>query len=160
MSHGMNLMIVRTGPLSGRIVTPDLRTFDISSLDGIDWNLPDGFFSRLALDPSTSRWKLTHFDGRSIELYEGALNEPGYPVKAYDPNGNTMLFAYDGSGLLTEVKTSLGQPQTFEYDASGRLQAFRNHLGHTWRFTIDPVTRQLVTIHTPRPNTWPVRPVS
>lgn len=138
MSHTMNMMIVRTGSLSGQIVTPDLRIFPIVSGDGVNWDLPEGFFSRLVYDDIRHRWTMTHYSGLQFEFYEGQLGEPGYPVRVTEPNGNRMVFRYNTSGMLTEVVTSLGQVQQFTYDASNRLQAFTDHLGHTWTFTLDP----------------------
>src|SRR5262249_30989201 len=40
-SHSFNMMIVRTGAGSGQIITPDLRIYNITSADGVNWSLPE-----------------------------------------------------------------------------------------------------------------------
>jgi len=69
-SHSFNMMIVQNDELTGQIVTPDLRIFDIYSEDGINWHLPIGFFSHLCLEPDTHRWILTHHSGLEIAFYQ------------------------------------------------------------------------------------------
>ncbi|MGE3509532.1 MAG: hypothetical protein AB7N65_11675, partial [Vicinamibacterales bacterium] len=39
-SHTFNMMIVRTVDRKGRIITPDLRIYDITSEDDLTWTLP------------------------------------------------------------------------------------------------------------------------
>jgi RHS repeat-associated protein len=133
-SHSFNMMIVRTGPLSGQIITPDLRVFTMASEDGLEWFLPDGFFARLRLDPALRRWTLTHFSGLEVEFYAGATGLPGYPIAIREPNGNAMTLAYDGYGLLRRITTDLGQVETFRYNGDLRLAAFTDHVGRSWQF--------------------------
>ena len=143
-SHSFNMMIVRTEPLAGQIITPDLRIYPIASEDGLNWELPEGFYSRLTLDPRLKRWELTHFSGLEVSFYLGATGHPGYPISITEPNGNTTTFQYDNSGLLQTITTDLDQVQNLTYypddpdvlpTLRGRLQSFADHLGHTWTIT-------------------------
>lgn len=139
MSHSFNMMIVRTGATAGQIITPDLRIFSISSSDGVNWNLPDGFFSQLVLDEQTGKWRLTHFSGLVVDFYEAPTGLPGRPVGIQDPNGNRIVLNYDGTGLLKNILTDLGQEQHFQYDSETcRLVGFIDHIGRAWTFTYDP----------------------
>ena len=133
-SHSFNLMIVRTGSLTAKIITANLRVFDITSVDGITWTLPAGWFSTLTRDDATHRWTLTHFSGLVISVYESITNHPGLPVSISEPNGNTTALRYDFSGYLTTISTDLGQVETFAYNAGQRLQTFTDHLGRVWTF--------------------------
>jgi YD repeat-containing protein len=147
-SHAFNMMIVQDGPLTGQMITTDLRCFPIYSDDGRDWWLPQGFFSNLRLDTDRCRWTMTHFSGLEVEFFQGALRKPGYPLSICDPNGNTTYLEYDNSGLLQCIVTDLGQVQRFAYDDSYRLRSFTDHLGRVWQFGYDGHHR-LTRIRTP-----------
>ncbi|HEX9662651.1 MAG TPA: hypothetical protein VGB27_10235, partial [Candidatus Binatia bacterium] len=147
-SHSFNMMIVQTGPLTGEIVTPDLRCYYISSKDGLKWFLPRGFFSKLQLDPKHCRWTMTHFSGLQVQFFQGALNRPGYPISIADPNRNTMRLNYNASGLLQSIVTDLGQTQTLAFDPASRLRSFTDHIRRAWSFRYDSDNR-LTAIVTP-----------
>ncbi len=136
-SHSFNMMLVQTGELSGQVVTPDLRIYDITSEDGINWHLPDGFYARLCLEPETNRWLMSHYSGLEVSFYHAQLNCPGYPVSISDPNGNTSCMTYDAAGYLQTFTTDLGQVQQFDYDRYGRLSNYQDHLGRSWQFPHD-----------------------
>ncbi len=149
VSHSYEMMIVQTGPLSGSIVTPDLRIFPISSADGITWELPTGFYARLVLDTDLDRWTLTHYSGFEVEFFQALSGQPGRPLAIREPNGNTIRLEYDASGRLTRLSTDLDQLQTFGYDAgTGRLASFTDHDTRSWSFTHDGAGH-LATISTP-----------
>ncbi len=147
-SHSYNMMIVRTDELTGQVITPDLRIYDISSEDGINWHLPSGFYSRLCREPETQRWIMTHYSGLEVAFYEATPGCPGYPISITDPNGNTACMTYDASGYLQDVTTDLGQLQIFQYDNNGRLNSFSDHINRTWQFPHDGEGR-LSSINTP-----------
>ncbi|MGH7869216.1 MAG: hypothetical protein ACREP9_16675, partial [Candidatus Dormibacteraceae bacterium] len=146
-SHSFNMMIAQTGANSGEIITPDLRVYQISSPDGVNWSLPEGFESTLTINTNLHRWILTHYSGFQAQFYQGATNQPGYPVAISDPNGNTTTLAYDNSGRLQSVTTDLGQTETLGYDTNGLLVSFTDHLGRSWTFTHDDSNRlaQIIT---------------
>jgi RHS repeat-associated protein len=147
-SHSYNMMLVKTGERTGKVITSDLRIFPITSTDGLTWTLPVGFFSKLALDPSLGRWTLTHYSGLELVFYEGAIGHPGRLLWIREPNGNRTSFAYDYSGLLQTITTDLGQVETLTYDGSGRLSLFTDHIGREWRFVHDGIAR-LLAVETP-----------
>ncbi len=147
-SHSFNMMIVQDSPLTGQIVTTDLRCYPIYSDDGCKWLLPRSFFSNLRLDNSRCRWTMTHFSGLEVEFFLGALNKPGYPLSICDPNGNRAYLDYDNSGLLRSIATDLNQTQHFTYDESHRLRTFTDHIGRGWQFGYDGQNR-LTRILTP-----------
>jgi len=147
-SHSYNMMIVRTDELTGQVITPDLRIYDIFSEDGINWHLPTGFYARLCREPETQHWIMTHYSGLEIAFYEAILGCPGYPISITDPNGNTACMTYDASGYLQDVTTDLGQLQNFQYDNDGRLSSFSDHINRTWQFPHDGEGR-LSSINTP-----------
>jgi|GEM_PF-6375795 len=141
VSHSFGMMIVQTGERVGQIITSDLRCYDIFSEDGCEWSLPEEFFSILTLDSACDRWALTHYSGTQIEFYQASLNYPGYPLNICDPNGNTMNFGYDASGLLQWINTDLDQMQNFAYGSDGRLDSFTDHMGRQWTFEYDAQNR-------------------
>ncbi|GJL63170.1 MAG: hypothetical protein NPIRA04_18240 [Nitrospirales bacterium] len=147
-SHSFNMMIVQTGELTGLMITPDLRCYDIVSEDGETWELPCGFYSRLTLDTARHRWALTHFSGLEVVFYQGVPNAPGYPMSIRDPNGNTTQLEYDTSGLLQQIITDLSQVQTLKYSSDSLLSSFIDHLGRTWHFKYD-AQRRLTQIVSP-----------
>ncbi len=140
-SHSFNMMIVQNGPHSGFVVTPDLRIYDISSKDGVNWFLPKGFLSRLSLDPKLCRWTMTHYSGFQVQFFQGATNKPGYPLSLCDPNGNTTRLRYNASGLLRTIESDLMQCQTLAYDERSRLCSFTDHIKRNWRFGYDDHNR-------------------
>ncbi|MGB7949788.1 MAG: hypothetical protein WCH75_19060, partial [Candidatus Binatia bacterium] len=148
-SHSFNMMIVQTGPLTGEIITPDLRCYPISSKDGLKWFLPRGFFSKLQLDPKHGRWTLTHFSGLQVQFFQGAPNKPGYPISIMDPNRNQMRLHYDASGLLQSIDTDLGQTETLTFDAASRLRRFTDHIQRSWSFRYDDCNRLNAIISPP-----------
>ena len=147
-SHSFNMMIVHTDELTGQVITPNLRIYDISSENGIYWHLPTGFYSRLCREPETQRWIMTHYSGLEIAFYEAILGCPGYPISITDPNGNAACMNYDASGYLQDVTTDLGQVQNFQYDNDGRLTSFSDHINRNWQFPHDGEGR-LSSINTP-----------
>ena len=147
-SHSFNMMIMQTGPLTGEIITPDLRCYHISSKDGLKWFLPRGFFSKLQLDPKHCRWTMTHFSGLQVQFFQGAMNRPGYPISIADPNRNITRLNYDASGLLQSIVTDLGQTQSLAFDAASRLRSFTDHIQRSWSFRYDSGNR-LTAIVTP-----------
>lgn len=148
LSHSFNMMIVQDGPLTGQIVTTDMRCYPIYSEDGCEWRLPRSFFSNLRLDKAQYRWTMTHFSGLEVEFIQGALNKPGYPLSICNPNGNRTYLDYDNSGLLQSITTDLNQTQRFTYDDSHRLRTFTDHIGRGWQFSYDAQNR-LTRILTP-----------
>lgn len=68
-SHSFNMMIVQDSPLTGQIVTTDLRCYPIYSDDGCKWQLPRSFFSNLRLDKARCRWTMTHFSGLEVDFF-------------------------------------------------------------------------------------------
>ncbi len=140
-SHSYNMMVVQSGENTGQIITPDLRIYDIASEDGVNWALPEGFYSQLTLNTNQHRWTLTHFSGLAVDFYQGSPGYPGYPVAVSEPNGNTTSLAYDGSGFLRTITTDLGQIQTLGYDGNGRLTSLTDHLGRAWSFAHDSSNR-------------------
>lgn len=147
-SHSFNMMIVQTGALTGKVITCNLRIYDITSTDGETWELPDGFFSTLTLNTSLHRWTLTHFSGVAIQFYQGATGHPGLPVAIREPNGNTTRLGYDFSGNLTTVTTDLEQVQTLAYGSDKRLESFTDHIGRSWAFVHD-LDGRLTQVRTP-----------
>ncbi|MEZ5402399.1 MAG: RHS repeat-associated core domain-containing protein [Bryobacteraceae bacterium] len=149
VSHSFNMMIVQDGPLSGQVVTSDLRCYPIYSDDGHEWRLPRNFFSRLRLDKARCRWTMTHFSGLETEFFQGPPGKPGYPLSICDPNRNRAYLEYDSSGLLQCIVTDLEQELHFAYDETARLRAFTDHLGRAWRFGYDErhrLTRMLTPV--------------
>jgi RHS repeat-associated protein len=146
-SHSFNMMIVQTGIDAGQIVTPDLRVYNITSSDGLNWSLPEGFESTLTLNTNMHRWILTHYSGLQVQFYQGTTNAPGYPVAISDPNGNTTTLSYNNSGVLQSIMTDLGQTETLGYDTNGLLSSFTDHIGRAWTFTHDNSNRlsQIIT---------------
>jgi RHS repeat-associated protein len=146
-SHSFNMMIVQNGQGSGQIITPDLRVYKISSADGVNWSLPEGFESTLTLNTNMHRWTLTHYSGFQAQFFQATTNAPGYPVAISDPNGNATTLAYNNSGLLQSLTTDLGQTETLSYDTNGVLASFTDHIGRTWTFTYDNSNRltQIIT---------------
>ncbi|MBX3335240.1 MAG: hypothetical protein KF876_14030 [Nitrospira sp.] len=140
-SHSFNMMIVQDGPLTGQVITTDLRCYPIYSDDGCEWRLPRSFFSNLRLDSGRCRWTMTHFSGLEVEFFQGTLNKPGYPLSICDPNGNRAYLEYDNSGLLQYIATDLNQTQRFTYDESHRLRTFTDHIGRGWLFGYDEHNR-------------------
>jgi RHS repeat-associated protein len=137
-SHSFNMMLIQDGPNAGRIVTPDLRVYEIASGDGTVWNLPDGFFSELRLDAEQRQWTLTHFSGLKVEFFAAPVGIPGRPTAIREPNGNTTALNYNADGLLVQIRTDLGQVQTLAYDADTcRLASFTDHIGRRWLFGYD-----------------------
>ncbi len=137
MSFSYNMMIVQTSAKTARIITPDLRMFNITSTEGLQWALPDGFNARLTLDPNLHRWSLVHYSGFAVTFYQAALNNPGYPLWISEPNGNTATLRYDKSGYLRQVITDLGQVERIAYDTSGHMISFTDHIGRTWSLLHD-----------------------
>ncbi|MCL4177685.1 MAG: hypothetical protein KJ072_08035 [Verrucomicrobia bacterium] len=149
VSSGFNTLIVRHSETTGQLVTADLRVFNLGSEDGVNWQLPDGFFSRLVLDEPRRCWVLTHFSGRKIEFYLAPEGLPGRPLAMSDPHGNTTRLVYDPSGLLGKVITDLGQEVTFAYDErTSRLASVTDQLNRTWEI-LHNETGALVSIATP-----------
>jgi RHS repeat-associated protein len=137
MSHSFNMMIVQTGATSGLIITANLRVYEIGSEDGVEWDLPAGFFSRLHLDQAQRRWQLTHFAGTTVVFYQAAPGHPGYPIAIGDPNGNLMRLEYDTSGQLQRVSTDLGQVQELSVGSGLLYEAVIDHLGRRWSMQYD-----------------------
>jgi YD repeat-containing protein len=124
-SHSFNMMIVQDDELTGQIVTPDLRIYDIYSEDGLNWYLPEGFYARLCIDHELNRWILTHYSGLEIAFYLATIGCPGYPISISEPNGNTACMTYDSSGYLQDITTDLGQIQVLDEAQQFRLQGKR-----------------------------------
>ncbi len=52
-------------------------------------------------------------------------------ASSIDRNGNTMSFAYDGSGRLQTIVDDLGRTNSFAYDQSGQLHTVTDFSGRT-----------------------------
>lgn len=139
-SHSFNMFIVQNEATRGAVVTPDLRVF---SIDGGptqapgEWELPEGFFSRLRQDRVHNRWILTHHTGVVFQFLLAREGLPGPLIQIDDTNGSSTRARLDPSGFLATVETDLGQAVRFGYDAAGRLAFVKDPLDRDWTFSHD-----------------------
>lgn len=143
-SNSYNMNIVRSGEESGLIVTPNLQAYPIARI-GLrtaaghieDWQLPEGFFSRLELDTSLNRWRLIHHRGCRMEFLLAKEGLPGPLLSIQEPNQNKTRVQLDPSGFMSSVSTDLGQQVQFGYDDDGHLSSMTDHIRRTWTFDYD-----------------------
>jgi YD repeat-containing protein len=136
-SHSFNMYIVQDGDSTGRVVTPDMRVFDITHDNGDIWHHPTGSYSELRRDDTLNRWILTHHNGQVLQFVVGQLGMPGHLIMISEPNGNQTHFDLDFSGFLQTVTTDHGQDIDFAYDANERLKTVTDHIGRAWTFNYD-----------------------
>ncbi|HSR66637.1 MAG TPA: hypothetical protein VLU25_01745, partial [Acidobacteriota bacterium] len=154
-SNSYNMYIVRTGPETGIIVTPNLHVYPITRIGPRpgsphieSWEPPQGFFSRLELHSRLNRWILTHHRGCRREFLLAKEGLPGHLLSIEEPNGNRTEVHLDHSGLMSAVVTDLNQKVHFAYDPNCRLASLTDHIGRTWTFDYDG-QGNLVDISTP-----------
>ena len=143
-SNSYNMNIVRTGENSGLIVTPNLHVYPIARMaarpgaDHIeDWELPEGFFSRLELDTKLNRWTLIHHRGCRMQFLLAKEGLPGPLLSIQEPNQNQTSIQLDFSGFMSSVFTDLDQKVRFTYDDNGRMASMTDQLRRVWTFDYD-----------------------
>ncbi len=98
--------IVLRGDESGLIVTPNLHVYPIARIDSRpgarhieDWELPEGFFSRLELDTKLNRWTLIHHRGCRLQFLLAKEGLPGPLLSIQEPNQNQTRIQLDFSRI-------------------------------------------------------------
>lgn len=147
-SHSYNFSIVKVNPTTVNIYTPSRGPYTATSPDGgKNWVLPEGFNSTLKYDAKTAGWCLRHFSGQEYNFYGAPVGVPGYVTSICDPERNTTLFDYNGSGNLVGITSDLGQKFTLKYSRFPHLESITDPLGRTWRFVYDAAERLTQVIH-------------
>ena len=121
--------------------------FDVYSFDGTNFTPPAGRYTTLV--SGTTGITLTDRNGR-VEVYYPLSDAaaPGQLRAIADRNGNTLQFAYDGSGRLQTVTDTLGRAITYAYDGNDRLTTVSDYSGRTVTLAYDG-NGDLVSITTP-----------
>lgn len=100
------------------------------------FNQPNGTFRRAEFfregSLSASTFTLTFADkGRWVFRPLDAATAPGKIAQSIDRNGNTMTYAYNGTGQLTTVTDALNRAVQFAYNGSGQLTGVTDFAGRT-----------------------------
>jgi YD repeat-containing protein len=105
------------------------------------------FFREGSLSGQT--FTLTFADkGRWVFRPFNAATAPGKIAQSIDRNGNTMTYAYNGTGQLTTVTDALNRAVQFAYNGSGLLTSVTDFAGRVVTYTYDG-NGNLATMTTP-----------